>query len=61
MVIQRSTLEFLIAALALGTIMAATLWLGQGAGVLVLLCWGIGLTIHLKRKSKRTASRDDDT
>ena len=58
MVIQRSTLEFLILALILGSILAATLWLGHGAGVLVLIAWGVAGFIYLKRKSPRTNSTD---
>ncbi|WP_322520765.1 hypothetical protein SR882_08200 [Guyparkeria halophila] len=58
MVIQRSTLEFLIITLVLGSIMAATLWLGHGAGVLFLIGWGVAGFIYLKRKGKRDTPRD---
>lgn len=58
MVIQRSTLEFLILALVLGSILAATLWFGHGAGVLVLIAWGVAGFIYLKRKSPRGDSTD---
>lgn len=61
MVIQRSTLEFLIITLVLGSIMAATLWLGHGAGVLFLVGWGVAGFIYLKRKSPRTKGHDDST
>lgn len=61
MVIQRSTLEFLIITLVLGSIMAATLWLGHGAGVLFLVGWGIAGFIYLKRKSPRTKPADDES
>ncbi|MFP4252230.1 MAG: hypothetical protein ACOC02_00295 [Guyparkeria sp.] len=60
MVIQRSTLEFLILALVLGSILAATLWLGHGAGVLVLIAWGVGGFIYLKRKKPRASVIDDE-
>ena len=60
MVIQRSTLEFLIITLVLGSIMAATLWLGHGAGVLFLIGWGIAGFIYLKRKKPSVRSADDD-
>jgi len=53
MVIQRSTFEFLLLALVLGSIMAATLWLGHGAGVLLLIAWAVAGLIYLKRKGKR--------
>ena len=59
MVIQRSTFEFLLITLIFGSIMAATLWLGAGAGVLLLIGWGIAGAIYLKRKSK--GSNQDDT
>lgn len=59
MVIQRSTLEFLILALVLGTILAATLWLGHGAGVLVLIAWGVAGFVYLKRKAPRRNPGDD--
>ena len=58
MVIKRSTFEFLLLSLVLGSIMAATLWLGHGAGVLFLIGWGIAGAIYLKRKAKRDASKD---
>lgn len=58
MVIQRSTFEFLLLALILGSILAATLWLGHGAGVLLLVGWGIAGAIYLKRKAKRDRPRD---
>ncbi|MFO7581655.1 hypothetical protein [Guyparkeria sp.] len=60
MVIQRSTLEFLLVTLILGSIMVATLYLGHGAGVLLFLIWGVSLAIYLKRKSKATEPRQDD-
>ncbi|MFI9652382.1 hypothetical protein [Guyparkeria halopsychrophila] len=59
MVIQRSTLEFLIIALVLGSIMAATLWLGHGAGVLFLVGWGVAGFIYLKRQKPRKTGSDD--
>ncbi|MFO7809217.1 hypothetical protein [Guyparkeria sp.] len=61
MVIQRSTLEFLIIALVLGSIMAATLWLGHGAGVLFLVGWGIAGFIYIKRKSPRAKPANDES
>ena len=61
MVIQRSTLEFLLVALILGSIMVATLYLGHGAGVLAFLIWGVVLAIYLKRKSKVSEPRRDDS
>ena len=60
MVIQRSTFEFLVLALVLGSIMAATLWLGHGAGVLFLVGWGIAGAIYLKRKGKGKAEAPRD-
>jgi hypothetical protein len=59
MVIQRSTFEFLLITLIFGSIMAATLWLGAGAGVLLLIGWGIAGAIYLKRKGKRDAPSGD--
>ncbi|MFN2381353.1 MAG: hypothetical protein ABR561_02230 [Guyparkeria sp.] len=58
MVIQRSTLEFLIIALIVGSILAATLWLGHGAGVLFLVGWGVAGFIYLKRKKPNTSESD---
>ncbi|MBN2872420.1 MAG: hypothetical protein JXJ30_05880 [Halothiobacillaceae bacterium] len=53
MVIQRSTLEFLIVALVLGSVLATTLWLGYGAGVLLLIGWGVAGAMILKRQAGR--------
>lgn len=61
MVIQRSTLEFLIITLVLGSIMAATLWLGHGAGVLFLIGWGIAGFIYLKRQKPRKSESDESS
>ncbi|MFW6020634.1 MAG: hypothetical protein ACOCPR_00895 [Guyparkeria sp.] len=60
MVIQRSTFEFLIITVILGSILAATLWLGHGAGVLFLIGWGVAGFIYLKRKKPRASTIDDE-
>ncbi len=59
MVIQRSTFEFLILTLVVGSILAATLWLGHGAGVLFLVGWGVVGFIYLKRKKPADRQTDD--
>ncbi len=60
MTIQRSTLEFLLVAIVLGSIMATTLHLGYGAGVLLMVFWAVVVYIFLRRK-KRQASNDTNS
>ncbi len=60
MVIQRSTLEFLLVALVFGSIMVTTLYLGYGPGVLLFVIWGVAFAIYLKRKSKNAEPRRDE-
>ena len=52
--IQRSTYEFLLISIVLGSIVLATAYLGYGAGVLVLLFWLVFILIRLKRTKTRT-------
>ncbi|MGM0517597.1 MAG: hypothetical protein ACQER6_08355 [Pseudomonadota bacterium] len=61
MVIQRSTLEFLLVTLIFGSIMVTTLYFGYGPGVLLFVIWGVALAIYLKRKSKTDEPRRDDS
>jgi hypothetical protein len=62
MVIQRSTLEFLLIALIFGSIMATTLYFGFGPGVLLFVVWGVVLGIYLKRKAKAPEpGRDEES
>ena len=51
--IQRSTYEFLLISIVLGSIVLATAYLGYGAGVLVLLFWLVFILIKLKRGKAR--------
>lgn len=62
MKIQRSTLEFLLVAIVLGSIMATTLYFGYGAGVLSMVVWGVVVFVFLrskKRKETETASNPE--
>lgn len=59
MVIQRSTLEFLLITLIFGSIMVTTLYFGFGPGVLLFVIWGVVLGIYLRRKAKTTEPRRD--
>jgi len=62
MVIQRSTLEFLLITLIFGSIMATTLYFGFGPGVLLFVVWGVVLGIYLKRKAKTPEpGRDEES
>lgn len=56
MTIQRSTLEFLLVAIVLGSIMATTLHLGYGAGVLLMVFWAIVIYLFLRRKKRQATS-----
>ncbi|HSH84260.1 MAG TPA: hypothetical protein VK979_03785 [Guyparkeria sp.] len=58
MIIQRSTFEFLLIAIILASVLATSLWFGHGAGMLLLVTWGIAVAIYLKRKAKRDQPRD---
>jgi len=61
MVIQRSTLEFLLITLIFGSIMATTLYFGFGPGVLLFVVWGVVLGIYLRRKAKTPEPHRDET
>jgi hypothetical protein len=61
MVIQRSTLEFIVVTLIFGSIMATTLYFGYGPGVLLFVIWGVVLAIYLKRGSKAAEPHRDDS
>lgn len=66
MVIKRSTLEFIIIAIMLGSLMAAATFLGPGAGVILLMIWAIGFFTWLKyrkpaAKSEQESQEEDTT
>lgn len=58
--IQRSTYDFLLISIVLGSIVLATAYLGYGAGVLVLLFWVIFILIKLKREQRAPSERRAD-
>ena len=58
--IQRSTYDFLLISIVLGSIVLATAYLGYGAGVLVLLFWVAFILIKLKRSKPAPSERRAD-
>ena len=55
MKIERSTLEFLLIAIILGSIMAMTLHFGYGPAVLLMIFWGVVVFFFLRNKKKKAA------
>jgi len=56
MKIQRSTLEFLLVAIVLGSIMATTLHFGYGPAVLLMIFWGVVIFFFLRSRKKKQAA-----